>query len=261
MNTNLVVSKDNQLIQASYTLPISAQRVILLCIAKLDSRKKIDIDYEFTLSVDDLALETGVSRENSYRDLRKAVNCLYDSSIMIDVNDPDSKLRWIFEKRFSKTKREVVLSFSPKIIPYISELKSRFTTYKLRDVANFTCSYSVRIFELIMQWKDKNEIKIEIGRLRDILQLNDKYPRIIDLKRHVITPSLNDINTHSKIRVSVEQVKNGKEITHLLFVYFEISGVNETKKIIKDDIVKHARPGESYNEVKNRLKKLRDNLK
>jgi plasmid replication initiation protein len=76
MTSKLVVTKDNQLIQAGYTLSISEQRVILLCIAKIDSRQKISDSHEFTISVDDLCNEVGVAKENAYRDLRNAVNSL-----------------------------------------------------------------------------------------------------------------------------------------------------------------------------------------
>ena len=95
MESKLIVAKDNQLIQAGYTLSVSEQRVILLCIAKLDSRQKIPSNHEFTLSVDDLHRETGVTRENAYRDLRNAVKSLYDRTIYLDPKDTYN--RWFVQ--------------------------------------------------------------------------------------------------------------------------------------------------------------------
>ncbi len=228
MESKLIVAKDNQLIQAGYTLSVSEQRVILLCIAKLDSRQKIPSNHEFTLSVDDLHRETGVTRENAYRDLRNAVKSLYDRTIYLDPKDTYNEMRWLLKKGTVQPGGTVSLVFSPLILPFLTELKERFTTYKLKDVAKFKCSYSIRFYEILVQWKGRNELPVEVAWLRDILQLGDKYPKISDLKKYVLLPALKDINEFSNMRVSFEQRKRGKDITHFIFKY-AISGVNETK--------------------------------
>lgn len=251
MASKLVVAKDNRLIQASYALSISEQRVILLCIAKLDSRERIPEDYSFTVSVDDLMRETGVSRENAKRDLANAVNNLYKRTIKLDSNEPDTELRWLFQKAFLNSGSEVTLYFSPPLLPFISELRERFTTYRLKDVTSFKCQYSIRLYELIMQRKDKNEFKVDVVWFRDILQLGDKYPRVIDLKKYVIFPAIADINA-SNLQITFNQVKKGKEITHFVFKYV-IGGKNDTKKITDQYIQENARPGESWEQARSRL--------
>jgi plasmid replication initiation protein len=256
MGSKLLVTKDNQLINASYTLSLSEQRVILLCIAKLDSRKKITADHEFVITVDDLHSELGISRENAYRDLRNAVNNLYCRTIKLDPNDLDTEMRWLYKKAHFKSEGTVILYFSPSIIPYISELKEKFTSYKLKDVAHFKSSYSFRFYEALAQWKFKNELKVEVSWIRDILQLGGKYPKISDLKKYVVVPALNDINKFSNLNIKLSQVKQGKEVTHFVFNYFLKCGEIETKRITREYIEKHARPGESWEEARTRLAKL-----
>lgn len=254
MESKLVVSKDNQLVQAGYALSLSEQRVILLCIAKLDSRKKIPDNYEFTLSVDDMHKEIGVTRENAYRDLRNAVNSLYNRTIKLDQNEPDTEMRWLYKKAVFKSEGVVSLYFAPSIMPYISELKKRFTSYKLRDVAKFKCSYSIRFYEALIQFKCRSELKVEVKWIRDILQLEDKYPAISDLRKYVILPALEDINNFSNLKATFSQVKSGKEITHFIFQY-SISGVNDNAEITKTCVEKPDKPGgKSWEETKNRLK-------
>lgn len=263
MESKLIVAKDNQLIQAGYTLSIAEQRIILICIAKLDSRKKLPDNYEFTISVDELHRETGVSRENAYRDLKIAVDKLYKQTIYLDPSDPFSEMRWLLKKAAFKNECTVQLFFSPLILPFLTELKKCFTRYKLRDVAKFKCSYSLRFYEILVQWKDKKKLKVSVKWLRDILLIGDKYPRIIDFKKYVVIPSLNDINEFSNMRVTFDQIKSGKEITDFVFKY-SLSGENETKNHIKindDAIKKHARPGESLEQVRERLLKLNEELK
>jgi len=71
----------------------------------------------------------------------------------------------------------------------------------------------------------------------------------------VVQPALLDINNFSNMKVTFDQIKLGREVTHLVFNY-SLSGENETKKTIKinnEMIKKHARPGESYDQVRARL--------
>lgn len=254
MASKLMVSKGNQLIHAGYTLSISEQRVILLCLAKLDSRQKIPNNYEFSISVDDLHNEIGITRENAYRDLRNAVDSLYNRTIKLDPDEPGTERRWLYEKAFFKSDGSVTLFFSPSIIPYISELKKRFTTYRLKDVAKFKCSYSIRFYEVLMQWKDKTELKVEVSWIRGALQLGDKYPRVSDIKKYVVIPAINDINNFSNLTVTFSQVKRGREVTHFVFNY-SICGVNDNAAITTTCVENKDKPGgKVWEETKNRLK-------
>jgi plasmid replication initiation protein len=255
MASNSLITKGNDLIQASYTLSLSETRVILLCLSKIDSRKALPTNLEFMISAADFHDELGVGKTNAYRDLMLAVDKLYDRSILIDVNNPSSRMRWIYRKAYDDDKAQVLLSFAPELTPFISELSSRFTSYKLKDVAKFRSSYAIRIYELLVQFKDNRERRMAVGDLRAILELTDKYASIKDFKKYVINPALEDINEHSNISASLDQEKIGREVTHLIFRY-TIKGVKDTKpKITKAYIEKHAFPGETYESAGARLRK------
>lgn len=256
MSSKLTITKDNQLIGASYELSISEQRVILLCIAKIDSRNPVPNNYEVTISVDDMASEIGVAKENAYRDLKKAVSILYQRTIYIDPNEPASEMRWIYRKAFFKATGVAVISFSPDILKFLFELKARFTTYKLKDVSKFKCSYSIRFYELLIQFKDNDKLKVDVKWLRDALQLGEKYPRTSDIKKYVVMPAIKDINEFSNLKVTFEQVKFGREISHFVFHYTIKKGVNDNNKppkLTDDYVQKHAKVGESWEQARARL--------
>jgi plasmid replication initiation protein len=220
MTSQLVVTKDNQLTQtANYDLSISEQRVILLCIAKWDSRERIPDKYGFKITVDDFSKELDVDKENAYRDLKAAAIKLYNRSIRIGNAVTGSNARWIYKEEHDQTKGEITLYFSPEIIPYLSELKDRFTSYKLKDVAQFESSYSFRFYELLASWKGKTELTVEVAWIRDALNLGHKYQHTGDLKRKVVLPAIADINKFSNLKVELSQLKKGKEITQFVFKY------------------------------------------
>jgi plasmid replication initiation protein len=257
MTSKLIVSKDNQLIHASYELTISEQRIILLCIAKMDSRKPVPSKLDITLSIDDMTSEIGIAKENAYRDLKKAVATLYNRTISIDPNEPASEMRLIYKKAFFKATGVVVLSFHEDILNYLFELKERFTTYRLKDVCKFKCSYSIRFYELLIQFKKETKLTVEVNWLREALQLGDKYPRTSDIKKYIVLPSVNDINALSNLKVEYDQIKRGKEIDKFIFTY-ELKEP-EKPKITKAYIEKHAKPGETWEQASNRLRKQLEN--
>jgi len=218
MEKNLIIAKDNKLIQASYTLTVMETRVILLCLAQWDSRKRLPDDNVFTLSTDDVR-ELGVDKSHAYRDLKSAVNRLYNRTIKLDRNEPDAEMRWITKKIPSQAEGTVTITFDKDVIPYISELKKRFTEYRLMDVAQFTNQYSVRIYELLAQFKKENERIISVDDFRYMLNLGEKYATIKDLKKKIMTPALAEINKHSNLKVEFSQIKRGREITNFVFKY------------------------------------------
>lgn len=258
---NNMIAKDNKLIHASYDLTLSEQRVILLCIASIDSRKPTPEKYEFTLSVDNMASEIGMAKENAYRDLKRAVNSLYSRTIQLDQNEPDTEMRWLYKKAFFKATGVVVISMSPSILPFLCELRRHFTTYRLRDVCKFKCSYSIRFYELLVQFKKNTELKVSVSWIRDALQLGDKYPRTSDIKKYVVTPAVDDINKFSNLAVSFAQVKHGREISHFVFSYEPQKGVNDNLKLTDDYVKKYARPGETWQQARNRLRLTREEMK
>jgi len=257
MKKKSLIYKDNRLIQdAAFNLSLSEHRIILLCLAKCNSWEKIPDNHEFIISVDDLHNELEISKSSAYQDLTVAVNKLWDSYIHLDTNNPESKMRWLSAKVHRTAKGEISLYFSSQILPFISELKNRFTRYDLKNVAKFKSVYSFRFYELMMSWQGKNQIKVTVDWIREVFDLGDKYPAIADLKKNVLLPALVDINNTSNLTVTFDQVKKGNVITHFIFKYAVKDVENDTPiKITNAFILKHARPGETWEQAKIRLSK------
>lgn len=204
-NDHLVVVKDNKIIEASYTLSLSEQRVLLACISQIDSKNSLQPDNKFHVVASDIVDLMGLNRSNAYRDMKMAVDKLYDRSIKIDGEN--SEMRWIYRKEYVKDEGKITLYFSPEIIPYLSQLSEKFTAYKLKYVAQFKSSYSIRLYEILVQWASTGEREVKINWLREIFQVEDKYTAIKDFKKYIIDPAVTDINEHSNIWVEYGQRK------------------------------------------------------
>jgi plasmid replication initiation protein len=254
-NDHLVVVKDNKIIEASYTLSLSEQRVLLACISQIDSKSSLQPDNKFHVVASEIVDLMGLDRSNAYRDMKSAVEKLYNRSIKIDGED--SEMRWIYRKEYVKNEGQITLYFSPEIIPYLSQLSEKFTAYKLKYVAQFKSSYSIRLYEILVQWASTGEREVKVDWLREIFQVEDKYKTIKDFKKYIIDPSVADINDHSNIWVKYGQRKSGRTITHFQFQFGLKDNIKpkplERKQLTDVEINKQARPGETKAAVIARL--------
>lgn len=249
----MVVVKDNKIIEASYTLSLSEQRVLLACISQIDSKSPLQPENKFHVFASEIVDLMGLDRSNAYRDMKSAVDKLYNRSIKIDGED--SEMRWIYRKEYVKNEGKITLYFSPEIIPYLSQLSQKFTAYKLKYVAQFKSSYSIRLYEILVQWASVGTREVEVEWLREIFQVQGKYKTIKDFKKYIIDPSVEDINDHSNLWVKYGQRKSGRTITHFQFQFGlkDKPKALERKQLTEEEINKQARPGETRAAVIARL--------
>ena len=215
--SNLSVTKSNNLIDASYKLNVQAQKLVLACLAKVDSRK--DIPKEMTLTTSEFADLMGV-QNNARRDLYKAADALFKSSIILRDEKEEIELHLV-QKKVKKLKGEgaITLTWSDEVLKYICQLQSRFTTYKLRNIATLQSSHSIRIYELLMRFNATGERIIFLDDFKSALGILDKYEQFKDLNKWVIKPAIKELNQRSDLTIKFETIKKGRSVKALSFEF------------------------------------------
>lgn len=275
MTSQLTVYKSNQIIEASYRLSLNEQRVILACIGQVKSAEKLLVTDKFELSAKDFAKLFSISEDRAYSELQSIAKTLYQRSVTIhnpDASRPKLKkleTRWISSIGYMPEEGKIILCFAQDMLPYLSELKGQFTRYELKHIGNMTSLYGIRVYELLMQWKNTGKREIEIDWLKQQFEIENKYPSIKDFKKYVIDVAVKDINTHSNYQVSWEQRKTGRKVTHLIFTFSEKqSEIEKPKRPAKkekiiygvpvSEIEKKARGTESYEQAAARINREKD---
>lgn len=214
------ISKSNELVEASYTLTLWEQRLILVALSRLDSRKEILRDVSITSS--EYADLMQIPLKNAHRELYQATEKLYERSVLINHDDYVEEFRWIQRKAiYHKGEGKVSFTWSEDILTYISQLERRFTQYRLTDVAKLNTSYAIRIYELLMRFNQTNERWIRVDDFRSLLLLEDKYPLFRDLNKRVIKPAVREINNASNLDVFYSTKKQGRKVIGLQFDFQE----------------------------------------
>ena len=229
LNKNHVV-KSNQVIEASYQLSAVEQRIVLAAISRIPKNQLITDDELYPVSVDELK-QLGVHEKTAYRDLKEGINRLYERSINLSIDDKSIKMRWVQEIQFLDSQSVIGIRFSKPILPFISNLSREFTKYALSDIAGINSGYCIRIYELLVQYRQIGKREISVESLRTMLELGKKYPLFADFKKRVIDTAIDQINEYSPLKVTYEQKKTGRKVTHIIFSFKEKSkSITHTSK-------------------------------
>jgi plasmid replication initiation protein len=217
---NLSVAKSNNLIDASYKLNVQAQKLVLACLGKIDSRPDATPQKEVTLTASEFSELMGIDIKNAHRELYKAADALFKSSIILHEGDDEIELYWIQEKA-KKLKGEgaIRIVWSDRILRYICQLKSRFTTYKLRNIASLQSGHSIRLYELLMKFNATGERVIYLDDFKSALGISDKYPEFKVLNRDVIKPAIDELNQRSDLIIKFDTIKKGRTVAALIFEF------------------------------------------
>jgi len=219
---NLVAYKSNALIEASYKLTLQEQRVLLMCIGKLNP---IDTTPEkrFELTADEFYLAfPDMNRTNAERRLQEAIDRLAERWILLRNKTEHREIRWIQEKaKYFDGEGKIEIVFADTIMPYLTQLTQQFTSITVKNISSLKSTYSIRIYELLMQFKKTGDRLINIMDFRSMLGVDDKYRAFRVLNDKIVKPAIKELNEKSNLIVSVDLVKKGREVVALHFHFKE----------------------------------------
>ena len=223
MKNGLVV-KDNALINASYNLELTEQRLIMLAIINArELGQGITADSKLEIHASDYAKLFNVSADASYKALKEAVNNLFNRQFSYTAEYKKTgkvgvvRSRWVSRIFYVDDLALLEITFAPDVVPLITRLEEHFTKYEAKQVAHLTSKYATRLYELLIAWREVGKTPIfELQQLRKNLGVeDDEYQRMHHFKNRVLDTAITQINEHTDIKTTYEQHKQGR--TTLVF--------------------------------------------
>ena len=223
MKNGLVV-KDNALINASYNLEVTEQRLMLLAIINArETGDGITADSKLKIHASDYIKHFDVDKKTAYEALKNAVDNLFNRQFSFREvrggTDFIVKSRWVSRIAYATNEAILEITFAPDVVPLILRLEEHFTSYQLKQVTQLTSKYAIRLYELLIAWREVGKTpQIELSEFRHKLGVEDnEYKDMHNFKKRVLEPSIKQINEHTDITVTYEQHKRGRTISGFSF--------------------------------------------
>ena len=129
----------------------------------------------------------------------------------------------------------VMIRFNQDIMPYLIELKEKFTQYALSDLVDLNSKYSIILYKwLSMNYNQYEHYNVKGGRraeqvesyrnpsisMRELRIMTDTiktYKKFSMFEIRVLKESLAEINAHTSFNVTYDKIKKGRSIDSIQF--------------------------------------------
>ena len=217
MSPKALIVKANKLVEARQRLSIQEQRIILLLISKIRPEDVNFLWYKFEIL--DLAKFLGLeTSKRIYIDVRKAVRKLMKRVITIDRKVRNIDLHWIEAAEYGD-RGFIKICINQVLKPYLLNLKTHFTKYRISYIVHLRSTYSIRIYELLKRFEHLGETSFELDKLKYTLGVNqDEYKFYNHFKSKTILVAQKELFEKTDIAFTFEEIKSGKKVAAIRFI-------------------------------------------
>ena len=236
-NVMKLIRKSNELVEARYKFDIWETRIFTKMLTMV---QRDDKDFqEYRIYLKDIVRDFEIENNNDAYDRLKAGGYKLMSKIIKVIRETDEGLMELatpivvgvqnLVNHKSEGAKFIDVSFHPEMKPFLLSLKSKFTTYDVRNILKLPSSYSIRIYELLKQYEKIGRRKFELQELKEIIGVieevdhngkkayKDNYPLFGNFKQRVLLKAERDLKKSTDIQFTFEPKKTGRKVTHILF--------------------------------------------
>lgn len=160
---------------------------------------------------------------------------------------------------------EVIIQFTPQIMPYLIELKRNFTQYALSDLVGLNSKYSIILYKWLSMYYNQYEHynnkggrtkyqidkyrnpSISIQELRTMTDTVDEYKHFPHFEKWILSNPLEEITNYTHFNVTYEKIKKGRKIDSIIFHI-------EKKQVPKNELYKQEQLDPVY--IQDKLQKV-----
>jgi ribosomal protein L17 len=126
---------------------------------------------------------------------------------------------WLSSAEYYEGKGLVELEFSPKMKPYLLQLRDAFIKYQLKNVLPLRSTYSIRIYELLKQYENIGKRTFTLIEFRKILDVSpEKLTRFHDFKKRILLKAQEDLKNHTDISFTFNVIKAARNVSSIEFI-------------------------------------------
>lgn len=211
-----IIVQHNKLIEARYRLSLQEKRMMYWLASRLHSD---DVDFkDYRLDIKDFGRMAEIRNNKLYDEVMKTTEKLMKRVMKIREIESNRiiQVSWLSSAEYLNNEGCVLLCFDPKLKLYLLNLKQEFTKLSLADLLELKSIYSIRMFELLVQYESIGKRKISIKDLREFCGIKEKeYTDYFDMKRKVIERAKREINEKTNYKIDYTEIKSSRRVVSI----------------------------------------------
>jgi len=245
-----LIIKENKLIEGFVNMSKNEYKLILYLISNINKNDENFITQR--IKAKEFAEILNLKGESFYNNFKEFETSLLRKKVIIQ-NERENKIEinWLSNIRYLKNKGILEIDFNDKLKPYLLNLDTNTTEYFFSEVSSLKSIYSIRIYELLKQYKDLKSRTIELEKLKNMLGATNKsYKQYNNFKRKVLKKAKEDIkeNENTTLYFEFEEIKEGRKIVKIKFNIKKIG--RRIKKMNGINLLNKIKQIEQHNEEK-----------
>lgn len=221
---NYWVVKGNELIQKNrFELSLTEQKTVAFICSMIKKASSVPYQLEYEFNIRDYCKVCGIDYDNgnNYATIKATLKSLRDRSMWLTLeNGSETLVGWLSKVTTNKQSGIAHIELDRDLVPYLYELKERFTQYELFNILAMKSAFSVRIYELLKSYAYLKSKIFDIDDLKRLLGVENvkSYVNFKDFRRYVLEIAEREINELTDINISYETIKKGKKVIKINFL-------------------------------------------
>lgn len=218
---NVVMS--NAISRAAQSLSLAEKRIIFAAIAQMGGKYA-----PVRITAQEYANTFGMPLKQAYSQLKEASENFFNRYIRFKLNEVSEidvdiwKIRWLGAYKYNDGEANVLLHFTPQVMPYLCELEDNFTKYQLSQACALRSVHSWRLLELLEQMNTNKEnngwLSISLEDFHHAMESPDSYKTTFGLlRKYMIEPAVKELTEKDHWMIDWKPIKKGRKVVRLEF--------------------------------------------
>ena len=218
---NVVMS--NAISRAAQSLSLAEKRIIFAAIAQMGGKYA-----PVRITAQEYANTFGMPLKQAYSQLKEASENFFNRYIRFKLNEVSEidvdvwKIRWLGAYKYNDGEANVLLHFTPQVMPYLCELEDNFTKYQLSQACALRSVHSWRLLELFEQINTNKEnngwLSISLEDFHHDMESPDSYKTTFGLlRKYMIEPAVKELTEKDHWMIDWKPIKKGRKVVRLEF--------------------------------------------
>lgn len=226
MSNRQVIKQGFELVNARYDLNPFEMKLIMNAISEV----KIEDKQFFTRKVSVKELEKELKVKIDYSQLKAQCVELFKKPIFIPKPTKKNDRSFLVASWFSSIEYfdglgVLEYEISPKLAPYLLDLKGRITKANLAHILPMKSFYSMRLYIMLKEYQKIGSRTFDVAELQEILQVGETLKAYNQFKVNVLNKALKEIN---KTDLYIELSESKKERKKVIEITFKIQAANKS---------------------------------